>query len=489
MEFLVADAERMYTVNGRLQHLSYWSYKILARSFLESYQNPPLLNSNRAAQNFSKGSGYVDFCTWHRYSEFEWLAAQVELEFPGMLFPPIPSKETDGTVDKFTELLTSVKENNSTTRENPLVKKRMRQLQLTFNAIAQLHELHESPLLKAFVTLDELSWCAFREEREKKMKTSILTIFKAKGLSIIAKLRSFRESSNHDYTLESPLDSVATRQSDLGELLNTCFAQVEYINKYCISEWRHWSDVNKLRGAIQGSPMPWTACYGGHLVQHSKHPGLEGVVREINNNAAVVEWNGQGGRLSKVPLDELNYPSSGISDPAIFAIQELASQVESYFMYLSRSSGVAVLRDVEDLLWFLSSYANRCVRVIRRFREMRSEVRYLTRVVEKKASVEQFEQLERLKQILSKGTSRFMEEYNIFYRSFMRNSLMEVAQKFGRVMTVIMSDDQWNERLSVAKTMLTLSLPLLPEEREEIFAEDASKRDFSPMRQVNGLEV
>ncbi|RNF09400.1 hypothetical protein TraAM80_02197 [Trypanosoma rangeli] len=479
MEFLVADAERMYTENGRLQHLSHWSYKILARSFLASYQNFPLLPSNHAAQNFTRGAGYIDFCTWHRYSDFEWLATQMELEFPGVLFPPIPPKETDGTMDKFTELLSNPKENGAST-ENPLVKKRMRQLQLALNAISCLHELHESPLLKAFATFDELAWRMFRDERQKQYKKSFFSTVKSKGLNLISKLRSIGEPSDHDDVAESPLAVIETRQSDLADLLHTCFAQVEHITKYCVSELRQWSDVNELRKSMQGSPLPWTACYCGHLVQHAQHPEMEGVVRSVNDDNAVVEWDGQNGELTTVRLEELNYPSSGISDPAIFALQELTAQIESYCMYVSRSAGVTTLTEVEDMLWFLSSYATRCVHVIKRFKELSAEVQSLTRATEKKPSADKFERLEQVKQKLSKGTARFTDEYNGFYRVLLRNSLLEVSRKFGKVMTVIMSDEEWDKRLSVANAMLTPAFSLPPEDVRGVSAANAKKSSSTP---------
>ncbi|RNF26547.1 uncharacterized protein Tco025E_01150 [Trypanosoma conorhini] len=489
MEFLAADAERMYTENGRVQHLSYWSYKILARSFLPSYQSlPSSVPSNRPAQNFSRGAGYIDFCTWHRYSDFEWLAAQMELEFPGVLFPPIPPKETDGTMDKFTDLLSSSKENGAATKENPLVKKRMRRLQLALNAISQLHELHESPLLKAFVTFDELAWRAFREERQKQNKRSLFSAVKLKGLSLFSKLRSIGESNEHNGVAESPFVVVETRQSDLAGLLHTCCAQVEHITKCCAGELRHWSDVNALRKPIQGSPLPWTACYCGHRVQHSQHPELEGVVRDVKDDVAVVEWDDQDEKLAIVRLEELNYPSSGISDPAIFALQELATQVESYCMYVSRSAGVTALKEVEDMLWFLSSYASRCVHVIRRFKALGAEAQSLTRATEKKSSATQAERLEQVKQELSKGTARFIDEYNGFYRTFLRKSLLDVARRFGEVMTVMMCDDEWEQRLSAANAMLTPAFPLPPEDAPEMLAEDAAKSGFVTRELANEVE-
>ncbi|ESL07067.1 hypothetical protein TRSC58_05250 [Trypanosoma rangeli SC58] len=487
MEFLVADAERMYTENNRLQHLSYWSYKILARSFLASYQNLPQPSSNHAAQNFTRNAGYIDFCTWHRYSDFEWLAAQMELEFPGVLFPPIPPKETDGTVDKFTELLSSPKESGAST-ESPLVKKRMRRLQLALNAISWLHELHESPLLKAFFTFDELAWRVFREERQKKQKKSLFSTVKSKGLNLISKLRSIGEPSDHDDVEESPFAVVEVRQSDLASLLHTCLAQVEHITKYCVSELRHWSDVSALRKSMQGLPLPWTACYCGHLVQYAQHPEMEGVVRDLTDDHAVVEWDGQNGKLTTVRLDELNYPSSGISDPAIFALQELTAQIESYCMYVSRSAGVTTLTEVEDMLWFLSSYATRCVHVVRHLKELTAEVQSLTRATEKKSNADKFERLEQVKHKLSRGTARFTDEYNGFYRVLLRKSLLEVSRKFGEVMTVIMSDEEWDKRLSVANAMLTPVFSLPSEDVREASAANAKKSSSTPGNCVKEVE-
>ncbi|KEG15446.1 hypothetical protein DQ04_00071140 [Trypanosoma grayi] len=455
MEFLVADAERMFTTNGKLQHLSYWSYKILTRSFLESYQNPPFFPSETTPENYIRASSYVDFCTWHRYSDFEWLAAQIEVEFPGILFPPIPLKEADGTMDKFSDLLNSAKDSDAMSNEHPLVRKRMRQLQLTLNVVSQLHEIHESQILKAFVTLDERGWFAFRAEQRAKKKTSLFSAVREKGLSLFSKLKSLRDSDDSENFVSSPLGTIAAQQKDLAAFLNTCYVEVGNLAKHTTSELRQWSDVDALCKSTQGAPLPWTACYSGHLVQYAKQKELEGVVRRVDDKYAWVEWNGQDDKLSKVRLDELNYPSSGVSDPAMFALQELTTQIDSYCMYLSRVPSVTALKDIEDTIWFLSKYASRCCDVIARLKELGSQVHSLKLTTEKKPNSEQKERLEQLQEELNSASARLVNVYNTFYRPYLRESLLGVARKLIETSVALIANAEWEKRLSRANAMLT----------------------------------
>ncbi|ORC93822.1 uncharacterized protein TM35_000016990 [Trypanosoma theileri] len=462
MEFLVADAERMYTENGKLQHLSYWSYKVLTRSYLKSYQNPPLFPYESHSDNFIKSTDYVDFCTWHRYSDFEWLAAEMELEFPGILFPPIPPKETDGTLDKFTGLFNNTKDEDVTHKDHPLVGKRIRLLQLTLNAVSKIHEIHESSILKAFVTLDERGWYAFREERRVKNKTSLFSSFKTKSFDFFSKIKSIGDTGEPPCLNSSPLGVLFAQQNDFSVLLNDCYVQVAHMVKDCTGELRNWSDVDALCKPTQGSPLPWTACYIGHLVQHAKQKGLEGVVRAMDDKYATVEWNGENRVISQVPLDELNYPSSGVSDPAVFAFQELTAQIESYCMYLSRLPETSTLKGIEDKLWFLSMYAKRCLQAIDHIKEIGGRLQSLTKATDKKCTAEQTQRLEQLKETLSKSSSRLVREYNNFYRPFMKELLLDVARKFGEVSVMLMSDTEWKERLSRADSLLTLQFDFTP---------------------------
>ncbi|KAH9577217.1 Phox homologous domain [Trypanosoma melophagium] len=464
MEFLVADAERMYTENGKLQHFSYWSYKVLTRSYLKSYQHPPLFPSETYSDNFIKAAEYVDFCTWHRYSDFELLTTEMELEFPGILFPPIPPKETDGTMEKFAGLLSNSKDEDVTHKEHPLVRKRIRLLQLTLNAVSKINEIHEASILKAFVTLDERGWCAFREERRGKNKTSLLSSFKTKSLSFFSKIKSLRDSGENTCLNSSPLGTLFAQQNDFSVLLNDCYIQVAHMVKECTGELRNCSDVDALCKPTQGSTLPWTACYVGHLVQHSRQKELEGVVRGMDEKYASVEWNGEKGEISRVPLNELSYPSSGVSDPAVFAFQELTAQIESYCMYLTRLPAATTLKDIEDKLWFLSMYAKRCLHAIDHIKKIGSQVQSLTKSTEKKSTTEQTQRLELLKENLSKSSSRLVNEYNNFYRPFMKELLLDIARKFGEVAVVLMSDTEWKQRLSRADSLLTLQFDTTPQD-------------------------
>ena len=191
MEFLVADAERLFAEGGKVKNLSFWGYKLMVRATLPVYQTPPIFPRivQGAPTNVITGEGYVDYCTWHRYSDFEWFVEQLEREFPGIIFPSIPDKENvDGTKDKLTDLFSSNESENS--KENMFVRRRIRHFQLFFDYFGKMKELHESTIVKAFVTMEEPEWLMFKEQQNARTKPSGWNLVKEKGFSIFAKISS-----------------------------------------------------------------------------------------------------------------------------------------------------------------------------------------------------------------------------------------------------------------------------------------------------------
>ena len=167
-ELLVADAQRSFEVNGKLQNLSFWSFKVMCRSYLPSYQNPPLFGGSTTPaaaadpsgkpQNYiDSGAGYVDYCSWHRYSDFEWLLEGLQRDMPGEIFPPLPPKENDATKDKVTDLVTNQSIDNP--KLVPFVQGRIRWLNMFFQVIMEMPQTHDNPHLKAFLAMEEGQWC------------------------------------------------------------------------------------------------------------------------------------------------------------------------------------------------------------------------------------------------------------------------------------------------------------------------------------------
>lgn len=114
---------------GSTLDLSFWIYKVRARTTLQQYPRK-------------------DMEVMRRYSDFEWLRAQLSEENPFCIIPPIPEKAVQGTIDKIV----------GTGSNSKLLDYRQRALRKFLIRVGAHGHLHQSQLLQDFLEMDEAEW-------------------------------------------------------------------------------------------------------------------------------------------------------------------------------------------------------------------------------------------------------------------------------------------------------------------------------------------
>ncbi|CCD16841.1 unnamed protein product, partial [Trypanosoma congolense IL3000] len=296
LEFFVAGAERVFLENDNTLAFSHWSYKVLTRSFLESYQNPPILPCSEVQNNFIKGDGYIDYCTWHRYSDFQWLAAEVSKELPGIIFPPIPEKDINGTIDKLTAHFVGSDGLDASTNE--LVSQRSRRLQMTLNALAQTDIAHESQAVMAFTTLEEVEWHKFRESRECADKPSFFSSIRESCSDFLERLGVSGGARDAGHSISARLDSIMERHEKMVDIIKKCSDAVDRMSKSCLMDLPKRKKLANISKPLQKCDLPATACCIGSVVECSSPRGRIGVVKDMDGEKALVDWVGHEGKVS-----------------------------------------------------------------------------------------------------------------------------------------------------------------------------------------------
>lgn len=475
MEFLVADAERLFAQGGKVKNLSFWGYKIMTRSTLASFQVPPLFPRvvSTPPTNTISGEGYVDYCTWHRYSDFEWFIAQLTHHFPGYVFPPIPDKDSDGTRDKLSDLFARA-DSSEHSRDNDLVQKRIRHLQLFFDVLQQLTITHESEIVKAFTTMEEPEWLAYKERVTAAQKGKGWEALKSKGLGFISRIGSIGDKKPVAFPDGHPIANIKAKMLEEGNSLRAAAMHMLYLKKY-----GHYSpdleteagdDAAKkvnTDGTTTVQVLPQTLVYNGHFVSEVNDRVKQGVVRHVEGSSAWVDW-GNGTPLSRIPVSQLCYPPSGVSDPAMFAARELASQVDSFCTYLSMRPEARQLERLTDLLYFWAKHCLQAVVYIDSLQEALEELtiaeKDLSKMKESADKVAAAARTASLRQRYESGVSVLQETGYPFLRQHLKKALLDTTHLFGGLSVSFLCDDEWETRLQRAD----VALPLLFEPPQEV---------------------
>lgn len=475
MEFLVADAERLFAEGGKVKNLSFWGYKIMTRSTLASFQVPPLFprTVQTPPTNSISGEGYVDYCTWHRYSDFEWFVSQLSHHFPGYVFPPIPDKDSDGTRDKLSDLFTSA-DSSEHSRDNDLVQKRIRHLQLFFDVLQQLTITHESEIVKAFTTMEEPEWLVYKERVTAAQKGKGWEALKSKGLGLISRLGSIGDKKPVAFPEGHPVANMKAKMLDEGNSLRAAAMHMLYLKKYA-----HYSPeleaetgddaAKKIHadGTTTVQVLPQTLVYNGHFVSEVNDRVKQGVVRHVEGSSAWVDW-GTGAALSRIPVSQLCFPPSGIADPAMFAARELASQVDSFCTYLSMRPEARQLERLVDILYF---WAKHCLQAVVYIDSLQEALEQLT-IAEKdlskmKDSADKVATAARtatMRERYEAGVSVLQQTGYPFLRQHLKKALLDATHLFGGLSVSFLCDDEWETRLQRAD----VALPLLFEPPQEV---------------------
>lgn len=126
-DFRVMEPEQR-SKGGKLD-LTYWAYHVRVRTTLPQYARKEME-------------------VVRRYSDFEWLRAQLVDEFVWCIVPPIPEKAVQGTIEKFV----------AGTHSNNLLEYRQRALRKFLIRVGAHPHLYNSQLLQDFCEMDEGEW-------------------------------------------------------------------------------------------------------------------------------------------------------------------------------------------------------------------------------------------------------------------------------------------------------------------------------------------
>ncbi|RNF26261.1 putative phosphoinositide-binding protein [Trypanosoma conorhini] len=128
-EFKVMEPEQRKGA-GALD-FAYWTYRVRASTTLSTYAQKELE-------------------VVRRYSDFEWFRAQLCEAYPYCIVPPIPEKDVQGTLDKLV--------GSDSQSANRLREYRQRALRKFLVRLGAHPRLHNSPLLKDFLEMNEEEW-------------------------------------------------------------------------------------------------------------------------------------------------------------------------------------------------------------------------------------------------------------------------------------------------------------------------------------------
>jgi hypothetical protein len=463
-ELLVADAQRQFDVNGKVQNLSFWSYKVMCRSFLPGYQNPPLFQPipdpakapNAKPTNYiDSGAGYVDYCGWHRYSDFEWLAENLAMDHPGEIFPPLPPKENDATKDKMQDLVSN--KDNDNPKLVPFVQDRIRHLNMFLQVIMEMKNLHETPHLKAFLAMEEHAWHAYKEQVKNSRHGT--------GMSAVAsKVSSFFGRVTHKnvvvYDATSDLGRIRQAQDDFAASMKMCQYRLKDIAAHGTTGPKTLANLDEFFVPNAGKPLAYPMVMNGHFV--ATETKQNGVVKHVDQfNYAYVEWSAMdnsgnmvpdGRGLERVPTTALRYPSSGICDPAIFAMTEAVGQLESFFAYIQHRAETRDLERLIDLVGFWKNYAENVGDAIKRLSDLENKHRSVAHEAagikesgKKEAKAAEAAQLSRE---FDTAEQAFKKNYAYLFRRLQRKGLFNINLLIGKVCYNLLNDDDWPKRLA-----------------------------------------
>lgn len=466
-ELLVTDARRQFDENGKVQRLSFWAFKVMCRSYLPAYQNPPLYPAAGAKmQNFvESGAGYVDYCSWHRYSDFEWLVDHLYWEFPGVLLPPLPPKENDANKDKVQDLVSNKEQENA--KLVPFVQDRIRGLNLFLNVVMAVPELHESEHLKAFLAADEPNWFSHKDAVKARRHGTGVSAITGKLGSMFGRMS---EKKITVYDPSTAFGAISVQQADLAAKLKNCLYRLRDVESFAHNNTAKLSDFDQQVAKNSCKTLAYPLVATGHYVSAKEHRRGQ-VVHLDDLGYAYVRWapEAEGGseKLDRVAVSELNYPDSGVVDPVIFATMEAVTQLESFFAYVAHRSESRDLEKLIDLVLFWRDFADEVPEAIKNLAEVEQRRQRLageacsTKDATKRQAKEQ--EVQQLEKDFRAGESRFQQLYGFVFRPMQKKALFEINVLVGRVCYNLLNDEDWPNRLHRADVSLQPN-PAVPDD-------------------------
>jgi hypothetical protein len=489
LELLVADAQRQFDVGGKVQHLSFWAFKVMCRTKLPHHQGAPLFPPVRRAdapRNFlDSGLGYVDYCSYHRFSDFEWLVEQLADEFPGIILPPIPDKESGGTTDKFSDFVSGGSP-RETAKSNAMVQTRIRRFNMFFDALCKMPVVHESPSLKAFVAMEEPEWLAHKEEvRQAKEGKGFASVKK----SLFKTFSKMTEKKIIVFDTSTVIGTIQQQQLQLGEHIQKCYRRIYDVQCFAYQSDKPLNDTASLLSKNAAKSLTYPLVFPGHFVAEKEH--MSGTVKFVDDelNYAFVDW-GDGKGLARTPLTALQYPESGICDPALMCVSELTTQIESFFAYISHRAETRDLEALLDKLWFWRAYTDSVHASVERMAAIEQENHTVgqQKPSDAMARTVNEERCAALGRKFTAATSAFAQCYAYSFRPMQRRGLFDVNLLVGKVCFNLLCDDDWPMRVKRADAVLKLEFDM-PDEvtaiMEGLVNAPAPFADASPAKPSN----
>ena len=456
LEFVVETAERQFQEAGKVQNLSFWAFKIACRCSLPGWapsRTPsmaPTVGGAAApepATAATSSSTVETYVTWHRYSDFEFLVESLREEMPGELIPPIPDKASEGTLDKFSDLV-SAKE-RETAALNPLVASRVRRLNLFLSCISRMSACYESSHVKAFATMAEAAWILHKAETKKRREAT-----KPAGVAgFFGGIMKKTKKDEEVFDGAHPICRIARMQTDLGITLGIAMRHLEDILRNTSQKMTDAHRLDEIYAVNSCKAAAYPLIFPGHHVSSKDH--LNGTVKHVDDaNYAYVDW-GDGRGLDRLPSTMLQFPPTGIIDPSAVALHQTVTQIESYNAYLGRRKEARDLEKIIDLFWFWSEYAKSITVTMKQLVAVENDRFALASQTKPDPTREQ-----RVSELGMKFTSeskRFENSFAFVFRPMQRRGLADLAFLAGEAAQFVMHDSDWSTRLMPAEAALPLS--------------------------------
>lgn len=450
MELLVVDAERRFDVAGKVQNLSFWVFKVLCRARIPEYLSPPLFHTLDAAPGqtapkhfiVSDDGKYVDYCSYHRYSDFEWLRDRIKADFPGLLVPPIPSKDSSGTFDKLEDLVSG--KDHERVAENPFMAARMRQLNLFVQALMPLKQLHNNQHIMGFIAMTETQWIDHRERTNKSLEKPVT------AKSVFGGMKRFfgkiGKPKLPTFDATHPVGRIQARLRETSDSMLICAKHLETAAKHAHAAWEPKIDDNNF-AAMAKHQLPPHLLFLSHRVCNREH--LDGSIVHLDDASgrAFVDWK-NGKDPEPVPQNSLLVPNTGIVDPVCLLAMQMVNGIDSTIIQMRTREEAAVLRDAVDYLYFLSNWARAGTTQVDEIAKISEEHRDLLdeKAGAKPADVIALEQqCQEKEKLFNESRDTFVASYHSFYLPQYRIGVHRVCDMAGKSCSNMLRSDDWTE--------------------------------------------
>lgn len=484
LEYLVVDAERRFEVNGKVQNLSFWTFKTLCRARHPAFLNPQDSAPGGAAdagtdaaakarKHFvvSVDGSHVDYCSFHRYSDFEWMRNRLKEDFPGLLLPPVPEKDSDGTLDKIEDLVAG--KDHQKVSENPFIASRMRQLNLFVQSLQPLTQLHSSEHIKAFVTLREPQWIEYKERVNKANEKPITAKRVFGGMKRF--FGSIGKTKVPVFDDAHPVTRIQNRLREFADTMAQCGKYLEQASKTAHAPWEPRPDDGSM-AAMAKHQLPPPLLFISHRV--SSRDKMDGTIVHVDDASGrvYVDWH-NGTSPEPVAQNTLSAPSTGVVDPVALLLSQVVSAIDSTVIEMRSRDAAGVLKEAFDYCHFLANWAKDSVVLVDEVAKIQEDFRTLT-ADKQSASPPDVPALEAeclaLEKKFEAAKDAVVSSYHAFLVPQRRIGIQRICRLAGASCSNMLRSDDWAERMQAPAHLYECRydevhpavLPLLKQQRD-----------------------